>query len=71
MKFRRPKTKSGVQAPAPSEEAVKAYEASETRLSETNQRWPDIVDLVTSLRTVREENNFEPRIRAALTGGNE
>lgn len=55
--------------PTPSKEAQKAYADSQARLSKTSQRWPDILDLVGSLQEVREQNNFEPRIKAALTGG--
>lgn len=53
----------------PSEDAQRAYEQSQANLRATGCAWPEVLDLVDSLRAVREENNFETRIRATLTGG--
>lgn len=68
MKFRRLKSHQEHECPGPSEEATKAFEESGIRLEEIIQRWPDIMALTASLRRAREENNFQRRIQATLTG---
>lgn len=55
----------------PSEEAKEAYEASEGRLNEAKGLWPEVRALVGSLQEARQDNHFEFRIKATLTGGHQ
>ena len=50
-------------------EARRAREASEERLAEVRQRWPEVEQVATSLRRHRERNGFAELVTRALGGG--
>ena len=50
------------------EEAKAAREATEERLAEVQDRWPEVREVASSLRHLRERNHFAELVARALGG---
>lgn len=64
------------QQPAPSPDAARrigeakaAREHSEERLEQVRERWPEVNEVTTSLRRLRERNHFADLIARAMGDG--
>jgi hypothetical protein len=57
-------------SPKEKAEVQEELRKSEMRFLEISRRWPEVMGVVNSLIEIRRENNFQAKIRNALTGEN-